>query len=45
VVGDVQQPLQVNGPWHYKLSQISYEPDVTAALENMAIIEQLQAAA
>jgi putative transposase len=45
LVGDVQQHVQVNGPWHYKLSQIYYEPDVTAAMEKMAPMEQLQAAA
>jgi putative transposase len=45
LVGDVQQHVQVNGPWPYKLSQIYYEPAVTAAIEKLAAIEQLQAAA
>ena len=45
LVKDVQQHVQVNGPWHYKLSQIYYESDVTAAMENMATMEQLQVAA
>jgi len=45
LVGDVQQHVQVNGPWPYQLSQLYYEPDVTAAMEKMAPMEQLQAAA
>jgi putative transposase len=45
LVKDVQQHVQVNGPWHYKLSQIYYESDVTAAMENMATMGQLQVAA
>jgi transposase len=29
---DVKQHLRVNGPWPYSLSEISYTPEVTAAL-------------
>jgi transposase len=45
LVGDVQQHGQVNGPWPYQRSPLYYEPDVTAAMEKLATIEQLQAAA
>ena len=33
LVQDVKQHLQVNGPWQYALSEISYTPEVTAAVE------------
>lgn len=45
VVADVKKHLQVNGPWQYKLSDIYYEPEVTAAIEQMAAKERLKAAA
>jgi len=45
LVADVSQHLQVNGPWQYKLSAIYYTPEVTAALEQMAVAERLKAAA
>lgn len=45
LVGDVIEHLQVNGPWQYKLSQIYYEPEVTAAVERMAAEERLKVAA
>ena len=45
LVGDVIEHLQVNGPWQYKLSQIYYEPEVTAVVEKMAADERLKAAA
>jgi len=32
LVQDVQQHLQVNGPWRYTLSEIYFTPEVTAAL-------------
>jgi transposase len=32
LVQDVQQHLQVNGPWRYALSEIYFTPEVTAAL-------------
>jgi hypothetical protein len=37
LVAEVEGPLQVNGPWAYKLSDLSYEPAVTAAVENIAV--------
>jgi DDE superfamily endonuclease len=37
LVADVEVHLQVNGPWLYKLSDLSYEPAVTAAVENIAV--------
>jgi hypothetical protein len=33
VVKDVEQHLQVNGPWPYELSEIYYTPAVTAAVQ------------
>jgi len=45
LVGDVMEHLQVNGPWQYRLSAIYYEPEVTAAVEQMAAEERLKLAA
>jgi hypothetical protein len=45
LVADVKRHLQVNGPWQYKLSAIYYEPEVTAAVEQMAAEEKLKVAA
>jgi transposase len=45
LVGDVIKHLQVNGPWQYKLSEIYYGPEITAAVEQMAAEERLKAAA
>ena len=45
VLKDVQRHLQENGPWHYKLSQLYYEPDVTAVGETMTAERLLPAAA
>jgi hypothetical protein len=36
LVADVEAHLQMNGPWQYKLSELYYEPAVTAAVEKMA---------
>jgi len=35
----------VNGPWQYKLSDLYYEPAVTAAVETIAAEEQTTGAA
>jgi DDE superfamily endonuclease len=45
LVADVETHLQVNGPWHDKLSEVYYEPDVTAAVEKIAAEEQTKVAA
>jgi transposase len=45
LVGDVIEHLQVNGPWRYKLSEIYYDPEVTAAVERMSAEEGLKVAA
>jgi transposase len=45
LVADVEEHIQLNGPWKYTLSQLYYEPAVTAALEKIAAEEQAQAAA
>jgi len=45
LVADVEAHLQVNGPWPYKLSQIYYEPMVTAAVEQLMAASQPKTAA
>jgi hypothetical protein len=45
LVADVEEHVQVNGPWQYQLSQLYYEPAVTAAVERMAVEERSEAAA
>jgi len=42
---DVEQHFWTNGPWHYKLSQLYYAPEVTAAVERLTKEPQLQQAA
>jgi transposase len=44
LVGDVEQHLQVNGPWPYKLSEIYYTAEVTAAVEKLEKEQLLKAA-
>ena len=44
LVADVENHLQLNGPWQYKLSALYYDPAVTAALARMAMEETLAAA-
>jgi transposase len=45
LVADVEEHLQVNGPWPYKLSQLYYEPAVTAAVEKITTADPSKAAA
>ena len=45
VLKDVQRHLQENGPWRSKLSQLYYEPDVTAVVETMTAERLLSVAA
>lgn len=45
LVADVQRHLRINGPWRYQLSQLYYESEVTAAVEQLALEYQSQAAA
>ena len=45
LVWDVEQHLATNGPWQYKLSQLYYTPEVTAAVERRAKGQQLPHAA
>jgi hypothetical protein len=45
LVADGETHLHLNGPWKSKLSELSYEPAVTAAVENIAAEEQTKAAA
>lgn len=44
LVGDVEQHLEVNGPWHYKLSAIYYTAEVTAAVNELEKQQLLKAA-
>jgi transposase len=43
LVADVVEPLDVNGPWRYKLSDIYNNPAVTAAVERMIMENSLAA--
>jgi putative transposase len=45
LVADVEDHLHLNGPWKYRLSDLYYEPAVTAAVENIAAEERAQVAA
>ncbi len=45
LVADVEDHLHVNGPWQYKLSDLYYEPAVTAAVEKLAAEEHTKVAA
>jgi putative transposase len=45
LVADVEAHLRVNGPWKYKLSNLYYEPAVTAAVEKINAEEHAQVAA
>lgn len=45
LVGDVAQCLLINGPWHYKLSQLYYTPEVTTAVACIVKEQQLRQAA
>jgi putative transposase len=44
LVEDVEQHLQVNGPWPYKLSAIYYTAEVTAAVKELEKQQLLKAA-
>ena len=45
LVADVEDHLSWNGPWKYKLSDLYYEPAVTAAVEKIAAEEHAKGAA
>jgi putative transposase len=45
LVADVEDHLRLNGPWQYKLSELYYEPAVTAVVEKIAAEEHAQVAA
>jgi putative transposase len=45
LVADVEDHVRLNGPWQYKLSDLYYEPAVTAAVEKIAAEEHAMAAA
>ena len=45
LVADVEAHLHLNGPWQYQLSELYYEPAVTAAVEKIASEEHTKIAA
>lgn len=45
LVGDVAQHLASNGPWQYRLSHLSYTPEVTTAVERIAKEQRVPQAA
>jgi transposase len=45
LVADVEDHVHLNGPWKYQLSDLYYEPAVTAAVEQIAAEEDAKAAA
>ena len=44
VVHDVERHVQGNGPWRYTLSQLYQDPEVTAAVQRIAIEQQAKIA-
>ena len=44
LVRDVEQHLEVNGPWPYKLSEIYYTPEVTSAVRELEKLHLSEAA-
>ena len=42
LVRDVEQHLQINGPWAYALSELYYTPEVTAAVQGLVTAETTQ---
>jgi putative transposase len=45
LIWDVERHLWINGPWPYKLSQLYYTPEVSAAVERFTTEQQLPQAA
>src|SRR5499425_2551519 len=45
LVQDVEQHMQANGPWQYKLSQLYEAPEVIAAVEHIVAEKQAKIAA
>ncbi len=45
LVADVEEHVQLNGPWKYRRSDRYYEPAVTAAVEKIATEGQAKTAA
>jgi hypothetical protein len=43
-MADVKAHLHLNGPWQYQLSELYYEPAVTAAVEKIASEEHAMVA-
>jgi DDE superfamily endonuclease len=42
LVRDVEQPLILNGPWHYELSELDDTPEVTAAVQVLLTADTAQ---
>jgi transposase len=45
LVQDVEQHMEANGPWQYRLSQLYDAPEITAAVERIAAEQQAKIAA
>jgi DDE superfamily endonuclease len=45
LVKDVEQPMEENGPWQYRLSPLYEAPEVTAAVEHIAAEQRARIAA
>ena len=45
LVADVEDHVHLNGPWRYQLSDLYYEPLITAAVQNIAAEAHAKAAA
>ena len=45
LIQDVEQHMEANGPWQYRLSHLYEAPEVTAAVEHIAAEQQAQIAA
>jgi transposase len=45
LVLDVERHFEVNGPWSYKLSDIYYTPEITAAVQRMSAEKKSEVAA
>jgi hypothetical protein len=45
LVAEVEDHVRLHGPWQYKLSDLYYQPAVTAAVEKIAAKEHAMAAA
>jgi hypothetical protein len=45
LVQDVERPMEANGPWQYRLSQLYDAPEIAAVVEHIAAEQQAKIAA